>query len=182
MVCERWHEVSVSNNYSLSHTCVCCDSFKIIFPHSCFAGTVTPELLLTGFLQCWPGFNPREIHVTFVVKEIVLTDNFSPGTLVFCDQNSVSGASTSTVRIILRNTCSCVQHLVPLVSPFLNPSIKLCLHWISTRSLPFLCFLWLSSVPPGKCQESTFIRPWPVPNPLQFMNHWALYSEPLTAP
>jgi len=50
--------------------------------------------------------------------------------------------------------------------------------WISTSSLPFLCFLWLSSVPPGKCQESTFIRPWPVPNPLQFMiehytvSHW----------
>lgn len=118
MVCERWHEVSVSNKYSLSHTCVCSNSFKKIFPHSCFTGNVTPELLLTGFLQCWPGFNPREIHVIYVVKEIVLGDNFTSGTLVFCDQKSLSGASTPTARIILRNTCSCVKHLVPVVSPF----------------------------------------------------------------
>lgn len=72
LVYERWHEVSVSNKYSLSHTCVHSDSFKKIFPHSCFTGNVTPELLLTDFLQCWPGFNPKEIHVTYVVKEIVL--------------------------------------------------------------------------------------------------------------
>lgn len=119
LVCERWHEVSVSNKYSLFHTCVCSDSFNKIFPHSCFTGHVTPELLLTGFLQCWPGFNPSEIHVTFVVKEIELGEvSLQEFCFFFFLTETPSGASSPTVRIILRNTCSCVKHLVPRVSSF----------------------------------------------------------------
>jgi len=104
-----------SNIVCLIHVCALIHSRKY------FHIPVSKEML---HLSCCSlasysvGFNPKEIHVTYAVKEIVLGDNFSPGTLGFCDHKSLSEASTPTVRIILRNRCSCVKHLVPLVSPF----------------------------------------------------------------
>lgn len=94
---------------------------------------------------------------------------FPPGTVFFCDRNSLSSS-----RFHFEKHMQLFQASGLTSKSLLNSSITLCLHCISTRPFPFWCFLWLSSVPPGKCQESIFIRPWPVPNPLQLMNHSVL--------
>jgi hypothetical protein len=182
LVCERWYERSVSNKYSLSHTYVCSGSFKIKFPHqllfhrSCYIRGVAHWLLT---VLAWVQSHGNSCDIC---SERTFTGaGFPPGTLVFSVNSSSLGASTPTVGYHFEPRAAVSSIWSHKQIPFKLHQLKIMPTLNFSQFIVFFCYLWFSSVPPGKCQDSTLIRPWPIPNSLQFMNHSVLYSEPLTA-